>query len=105
MNEKEDYGSRIKELRINMGLTQADVAKALNVTPGYISNVENNRTAMSLRVLIFFAQLMHVSLDSLVGQLEPSYQTTALDNELLDIMSELDNDKKRKLIETIRIWS
>ena len=30
-----------------MKLTQAEVAKALNVTPGYISNVENNRTAMS----------------------------------------------------------
>ena len=53
MNEKEDYGSCIKELRIKMNLTQADVAKALNVTPGYISNVENNRTAMSLRILIF----------------------------------------------------
>lgn len=105
MNEKEDYGSRIKELRIKMNLTQADVAKALNVTPGYISNVENNRTAMSLRILIFFAQLMHVSLDSLVGQLEPAYQTTALDNELLDMITALDDDKKKKLIKTIRIWS
>ena len=105
MNEKEDYGSRIKELRIGMGLTQADVAKALNVTPGYISNVENNRTAMSLRVLIFFAQLMRVSLDSLVGQLEPSYQTTALDNELLELIGTLDDGVKKKLIETIRLWS
>ncbi len=105
MNEKEDYGSCIKELRIKMNLTQADVAKALNVTPGYISNVENNRTAMSLRILIFFAQLMHISLDSLVGQLEPAYQTTALDNELLDMITALDDDKKKKLIDTLKIWS
>ena len=48
----ENLGSRMKELRIKMKLTQAEVAKALNVTPGYISNVENNRTAMSLRILI-----------------------------------------------------
>ncbi|MEF2749328.1 MAG: helix-turn-helix transcriptional regulator, partial [Blautia faecis] len=27
----------MKELRIKMKLTQAEVAKALNVTPGYIS--------------------------------------------------------------------
>lgn len=47
----ENLGSRMKELRIKMKLTQAEVAKALNVTPGYISNVENNRTAMSLRIL------------------------------------------------------
>ena len=37
----ENLGSRMKELRIKMKLTQAEVAKALNVTPGYISNVEN----------------------------------------------------------------
>ena len=53
----ENLGSRMKELRIKMKLTQAEVAKALNVTPGYISNVENNRTAMSLRILIYYEHL------------------------------------------------
>ena len=53
----ENLGSRMKELRIKMKLTQAEVAKALNVTPGYISNVENNRTAMSLRILIYYLPL------------------------------------------------
>ena len=53
----ENLGSRMKELRIKMKLTQAEVAKALNVTPGYISNVENNRTAMSLRILIYYARI------------------------------------------------
>ena len=52
----ENLGSRMKELRIKMKLTQAEVAKALNVTPGYISNVENNRTAMSLRILIYLCK-------------------------------------------------
>ena len=57
MNDQFDnLGSQIKELRIQMKLTQAEVAKALEVTPGYISNVENNRTAMSLRVLIYYAR-------------------------------------------------
>ena len=48
---------------------------------------------------------MHISLDSLVGQLEPAYQTTALDNELLDMITALDDDKKKKLIDTLKIWS
>ena len=69
----ENYSSKIKDLRIQMGLTQNEVAKELEVTPGYISNVENGRTAMSLRILIYYAKLMNISLDSLVGQLEPSY--------------------------------
>ena len=53
--EFDNLGSQIKDLRIQMKLTQAEVAAALNVTPGYISNVENNRTAMSLRILMYYA--------------------------------------------------
>ena len=44
-NFEENLGSRVKKLRQEMNLTQAEVADALHVTPGYISNVENNRTA------------------------------------------------------------
>lgn len=51
--EIDNYGSMIKELRIQNGLTQNQVAESLGVTPGYISNVENNRTAMSLRILMY----------------------------------------------------
>lgn len=103
----EDYdnlGPRVKELRVRMDLTQSEVASALNVTPGYISNVENNRTAMSLRVLIYYAKLMNISLDSLIGQIDSEYKKTALDHELLEIISEMDDDMKTKLLNTLKIW-
>ena len=38
----ENYGSLIKDLRIKNCLTQNQVAESLSITPGYISNVENN---------------------------------------------------------------
>ena len=101
----EKLGPKIKELRINMKLTQAEVAKALNVTPGYISNVENNRTAMSLRVLIYYARLMDISLDSLIGRIDSDYRGTALDREILEVLSTMDNDKKLKLLRTLKIWN
>ena len=105
MNDQFDnLGSQIKELRIQMKLTQAEVAKALEVTPGYISNVENNRTAMSLRVLIYYARLMNISLDSLIGKGAPAYRETALDNELRQLASKLTDDQKAKLIKTIKLW-
>ena len=65
--ESEDYGTLVKNLRLQSGLTQSQVAESLGVTPGYISNVENNRTAMSLRMLTYYARLVGCSLDSLVG--------------------------------------
>ena len=78
--DSEDYGSLVKNLRQKTGLTQSQVAESLGVTPGYISNVENNRTAMSLRILTYYARLVGCSLDSLVGDLEPEYAETALDS-------------------------
>ena len=100
----EDYGTHIKHIRQNMGLTQNQVAEALGVTPGYISNVEINRTAFSLRVLIYYAKLVGCSLDSLVGNLDPEYAETALDRKLYDVILNLDVDTKEKLLKTIEVW-
>lgn len=103
--ESENYGALIKNLRQKMGLTQNQVADSLGVTPGYISNVENNRTAMSLRVLIYYAKLTGRSLDSLVGELDPDYSETALDRKLYQSIAKLDVDTKEKILKTIEIWS
>ena len=100
----ENYGTLIKELRIKNGLTQNQVAESLGVTPVYISNVENNRTAMSLRILTYYARLVGCSLDSLVGELEPDYSETALDRELYNAIIELDIKTKEKLLKTLEIW-
>ena len=102
--EKENYGSLIKHLRIQNGLTQNQVAESLGVTPGYICNVENNRTAMSLRVLTYYARLVGCSLDSLVGELEPEYAETALDRKLYQTIIQLDTETKEKLLKTIELW-
>ena len=98
-NFEENLGSRVKKLRQEMNLTQAEVADALHVTPGYISNVENNRTAMSLRILIYYAKLMNTTLDSLVGSLEPAYKENAL-----HLVAQMNDLEKQKLINTLRIW-
>lgn len=103
--ESENYGTLVKNLRIKSGLTQNQVAESLGVTPGYISNVENNRTAMSLRILTYYARLVGCSLDSLVGELEPEYAETALDRKLYQAIEKLDTETKEKLLRTIELWT
>lgn len=103
--ESEDYGTLVKNLRLQAGLTQSQVAESLGVTPGYISNVENNRTAMSLRMLTYYARLVGCSLDSLVGELEPEYSETALDRKLYEAIIKLDVETKEKILKTIELWS
>lgn len=98
------YGKRIKELRIQMGLTQNEVAAALEVTPGYISNVENGRTSMSLRMLIYYSKLADMSLDSLIGRIEPEYTEAAIDNELFSEIKKMSTSDKEKLLRSIQTW-
>ena len=100
-----NYGDQIKSYRMKLGLTQSQVASELDVTPGYISNVENGRTAMSLRLLTYYAKIMHVTLDSLVGNIEPTYKTNALDNALIEEISKMSDEAKEKLLKTIRLWN
>ena len=101
----ENYGALVKSLRQKMGLTQNQVAESLGVTPGYISNVENNRTAMSLRILTYSARLIGCSLDALVGELDSEYSETALDRKLYQTILKLDIDTKEKLLKTLEIWT
>ncbi|MCC8139787.1 MAG: helix-turn-helix domain-containing protein [Lachnospiraceae bacterium] len=103
-NDYENLGGKMKELRIQKKLTQVEVAAALDVTPGYISNVENNRTAMSLRILVYYAKLLNISLDSLVGKIDSEYQASALDREIMEELAEMSTEDKEKLLQTIRLW-
>ncbi len=103
MQEAMLLAEKVRELRISNGLTQADVAEKLNVTPGFISNVEKGRTAMSLRLLVYYAQLTGCTLDSLVGEMMPEYRSSALDHELQTAISALSEDEKRKLIKVLEI--
>ena len=101
--ESQQRAAKVKQLRIDNKLTQADVAKELNVTPGFISNVEKGRTAMSLRLLVYYARLTGTTLDILVGDMIPEYQKDALDHELHAAVSRLNENEKRKLIRILDI--
>ncbi len=103
LDDKTKYGDMIKEIRIKAGLTQGEVASQMNVTPGYISNVENGRTALSLRLLMYYAKITGVSLDSLVGSLDNEYEDTAIDNDILREIKKMDIDQKKKLLKIIKI--
>lgn len=103
LDDKTKYGDMIKEIRIKAGLTQGEVASQMNVTPGYISNVEKGRTALSLRLLIFYAKITGVSLDSLVGSLDEEYEDTAIDNDIVREVKKMDIDQKKKLLKIIKI--
>jgi transcriptional regulator with XRE-family HTH domain len=99
-----DLGYKIKKLRLDRELTQEQVAKAMGVTPGYVSNVENNRSSMTLKMLIFYAQLTGVSLDYLAGSVDHNYKKNCQEQEILRLVRKMEAEDREKLISTLKLW-
>lgn len=72
MNEKgaigmNTIGTKIKTLRKNKGLTQAQLAEAFSVTPQSISKWENDQSAPDLSLLPMIARYFGITMDELFG--------------------------------------
>ena len=61
------YGQRIRELRIERGLTQAELAQMLNITQKTISKYENEFLDLNTNIIIACCEFFNVSSDYLLG--------------------------------------
>ncbi len=61
-----DFGSQIKQIRLEQNMTQEQFAQALHVTRQAISNWENNKNLPDIGMLLEISQICHVSLDYLI---------------------------------------
>ena len=65
-----DYGSigcKIRYFRIQRGLSQEELAEFADVSPVYISNVENGEKRASLKTLIAIANALNITADALLA--------------------------------------
>ena len=62
-----NYTKRIRDLREDMDLTQAQVAKVLHTTQGYYSKYELGKRSLPIEHLITLCKLYDVSADYLLG--------------------------------------
>ncbi len=64
---KENFGERIKRLRLEKGLKQEQVAVLLQVNRKAVSHYENNMREPSFGILVQLAEIYKVSTDYLLG--------------------------------------
>jgi len=58
-------GPRLKEIRLKAGLSLREVARQLNVSPSFVSQIENGKSQPSVATLYSFARLLGVPVDVL----------------------------------------
>ncbi|MCL2621471.1 MAG: helix-turn-helix domain-containing protein [Firmicutes bacterium] len=59
--------NKLKEIRIDKGFTQTDIAKKLNMSPNGYCNYENGVRDVPTKVLIKLAQIYNVTVGQLLG--------------------------------------
>ncbi|MCL2176961.1 MAG: helix-turn-helix domain-containing protein [Firmicutes bacterium] len=62
------FKERLRELRLDSGLTQAKLAEKLSVTDTTIRHWEAGRSQPSIQLLVILSDLFDVTLDYLVGK-------------------------------------
>lgn len=77
-----DFGMRLKELRLQAGLTQKQLAEQIGITKSVVSFYELRERTPSPEVLVKLAAVFHVSSDYLLGiEKGRSIDITGLDAE------------------------
>lgn len=100
----ERIGKNIRATRIQQNLTQEYLADTIDVNVSHISNIENNRVKVSLTALVAICNVLNVSVDYILKQEYTDAATaSALDREIMKAVSESPLDKKKKILQIIRI--
>lgn len=92
-----DFGQRLKELRVQAGMTQLQLAQRMGVTKSVVSFYELQERTPSPDILVKLSGIFKVSTDYLLG-LDPreTIDTSGLSREDIAIMRALAESLRRK---------
>ena len=65
--EENKFAHNLKELRLERGVGQVELAKSIGVSKGIISLWENGKREPTLHYVILIARYFEISIDELVG--------------------------------------
>ena len=65
-DEAQKLGENLKRIRTEKGITQGDIARALEIDKSFVSNIENGKTNPTLATIAKIAKAIGVSVDELL---------------------------------------
>ena len=85
----EKIGNRIRQLRKDQGMTQAQLAMKLNISDRHLRRIEAGEKGPSIDILIEIATLLDVSLDYIIVGKQPQSDLKKKLRALIQGLSEL----------------
>ena len=62
-----EIGARLRQARLAKNLSQPQLAEAADISVSYLSNLENGRQAMNIKIMASLLDILNVSADWLLG--------------------------------------
>ena len=93
-------GSRIRQYRLDKGITQEELAFEINTSAAYISNIERGIKKPSLQKLSEIADVMNVTLNDFIYSPREAYGEF-FDREFQDIISLCTPEKQKSITKNI----
>lgn len=94
-------GKRIKEIREQNNLSQAELAEATNLSVSYISHVENAKRKASLESVLRIVNALGITVDELLAGVQ-LHNPTAYQTDIDLLMAECSEHEKRFVYEIIK---
>ena len=95
-----DVGQRIKEKRIERGLTQEKLSELVGIGPSHMSHIESGSTVPSFEVFISILNTLNCSADELLCR-EAAAAKPLLNSWLSDLVADCDNTETKILTDII----
>lgn len=95
-------GERIKKARKFNGITQDVLAERLNVSIGYVSQIERGITKISLDLLGAISGILECDIASFITE-SATNSSEYMESELLHEIRKLDGRKKKYILEIIKL--
>ena len=99
-------GAKMKELRIAAGISQQTIANDIGTTIDFVSNIENNKVKINLRMVIYYAELCGVTVDIILdaGRETPRYfEHDEIDEQLHQALQAFTTEEKQKILQMLKI--
>ena len=98
-----EIGQRIRKFRKLRGLTQEALSDAADLSPSYLSHIENGKKKSSLEALIRIADALGVSVDQLLSNRQPFVSARQSElHELLETATEREQNFLCEIVRAIR---
>lgn len=99
-------GLKMKELRNALGISQQAIAKDIGATVAFVSNIENNKVKMNLRMVTYYANMCNVPVDVLIDAGRENKRYSEQDDVILQITDTLKDfslEEQKKILKMLQI--